>query len=284
MIDRRGSGSGMTNGTRPSLAGDQDHHEDAMSNSLDHRENGPPTNGEDHRRVIAIDGPAAAGKSTVARALADRLGATYLDTGLLYRTVTLAAIRAGLAPDDGEAIARLARQCTINVLPPRNPGETEHILLDGELVTPELRTAEIDRNVSAVSAHQGVRDELLPVQRRIASDGTVVMVGRDITTVVIPNAGVRVYLNASPEERARRRHKELQARGRTESYASVLDDIRRRDLADSSRAAAPLHAGKGVTIVETDGRSVDAIVDEIVDLARKSWQGQPAVGQDAGAI
>lgn len=254
-----------------------------MSNPLDHREDGRPTTGEDHRHVIAIDGPAAAGKTTVARALADRLGATYLDTGLLYRTVTLAALRAGLAPTDGEAIARLARQCDIRVLPPRNPGETEHILLDGELVTPELRTAEIDRHVSAVSAHQGVRDELLPIQRRIASDGTVVMVGRDITTVVVPNAGVRVYLNASSEERARRRHKELQEQGRTESFTSVLDDVRRRDLADSSRVAAPLHAGKGVTIVETDGRGVDEIVDEIVELARETWREQPAIRQDADA-
>jgi cytidylate kinase len=245
-----------------------------MNNLLDQRVDDRPTTAEDHRRVIAIDGPAAAGKTTVARALADRLGATYLDTGLLYRTVTLAALRAGLSPADGEAIARLARQCNIRVLPPHNPGEAEQILLDGELVTPELRTVEIDRHVSAVSAHQGVRNELLPIQRRIARDGTVVIVGRDITTVVIPNAGIRIYLNASAEERARRRHLELQAQGRTDSFASVMDDILRRDLADSSRPVAPLYAGKGVTLVETDGRSVDAIVDEIVDLAQRTWAEQ----------
>ena len=253
-----------------------------MSNPLDHREDGRTPIGEDHRRVIAIDGPAAAGKTTVARALANRLGATYLDTGLLYRAVTLAALRAGLAPTDGPAIARLAKQSDIRVLPPREPGATEQILLDGELVTPELRTAEIDRHVSAVSAQQGVRDELLPIQRRIASDGTVVMVGRDITTVVTPNAGVKVYLNASAEERARRRLKEIRELGREECFESVLRDIERRDLADSSRAIAPLHAGRDVTIVETDGRSVEAIVDEIVELARATWQERPATTGDAG--
>jgi cytidylate kinase len=246
-----------------------------MSSSLDHREDDRPMTGEDHRRVIAIDGPAAAGKTTVARALADRLGATFLDTGLLYRAVTLAALRAGLDPSDGDAIARLARMSRFKILPPRMPDQVEEILLDGEVVTPQLRTADIDRHVSAVSAHPDVRAALLPIQRRIAADGTVVMVGRDITTVVVPDAGIKVFLNASPAERARRRLKEIAAHGRGESFHDTLRDIERRDRADSTRAVAPLRAGDNVMVVETDGRGVENIVEEIVELARRRWQDDP---------
>jgi cytidylate kinase len=248
----------------------------AMTDQIDQRDNDRPTTGGDHRLVIAIDGPAAAGKTTVARALADRLGATYLDTGLLYRAITLAALDAGLSPGDGDAIARLARECRLRVLPPRAPGEPEHVELDGRIVTHRLRTPEVDRHVSAVSSHKQVRAALLPIQRRIAAEGKVVMVGRDITTVVVPDAGVRIYLNASPEERARRRLKELTAAGADGDFASMLHEIKRRDLADSTREVAPLRAGEGVTIVETDGRSVAEIVDEIADLACRAWQSQPA--------
>jgi cytidylate kinase len=257
------------------------HHEETMSSSPDHREDEVPTSGEDHRRVIAIDGPAAAGKTTVARALADRLGATFLDTGLLYRALTLATLRAGIDPTDGDAIARLARQSRFTILPPRTPDQIEEILLDGEVVTPELRTAAIDRHVSAVSAHPNVRAALLPIQRRIAAAGTVVMVGRDITTVVIPDAGIKVFLNASPAERARRRLRELAALGRNDTFEDTLREIERRDRADSTRAIAPLRAGNNVTVVETDGRDVAEIVDEIAALARRIWHDDPMTIQCA---
>jgi cytidylate kinase len=274
--DRRGSG--MTNGAaRPSTTADdvRRHDADAMKSPLHPDEDVQPATGEDHRRVIAIDGPAAAGKTTVARALADRLGATYLDTGLLYRGVTLLAQRAGLPPTDGEAIAALARRSRFQILPPAAPDQIEQLLVNDEPVTPFLRTPEVDRDVSAVSAHPEVRAALLPIQRRIADGNRVVIVGRDITTVVVPDAGVKVYLNASPAERARRRLKEIEAQGRNERYESILREIERRDRADSSRAIAPLRAAGGVTVVETDGRSVAAVVDEIAELARRAWHDLP---------
>jgi CMP/dCMP kinase len=251
---------------------DEHRSEDAMTIRLDSAAEDQTTSGDDRRRVIAIDGPAAAGKSTVARALADRLGATYLDTGLLYRAVTLVALRAGLSPTDGEGIARLAERSRFDILPPHVPGEPERILLDGEDVTAAVRSEEVERHVSAVSAHPVVRAVLLPIQRAIARNGPVVMVGRDITTVVVPDAGVKVYLDASLAERARRRFAEIRARGDSATYDDILQDIVRRDRADSTRSVAPLRAAAGVTIVDTNGRTVDAIVDEIARLAVRSWQ------------
>jgi cytidylate kinase len=257
------------------------HREEAMSSLPEHPEDDRPTTGEDHRRVIAIDGPAAAGKTTVARALADRLGATFLDTGLLYRAVTLAALRGGIAPTDGGEIARLARKSRFTIIPPRTPDQNEEILLDGEVVTPELRTASIDRHVSSVSAHPEVRAALLPIQRQIAADGTVVMVGRDITTVVVPDAGVKVFLHASPAERARRRLKEIEGLGRDVTLDDMLREIERRDHADSTRATAPLRASDAATVVETDGRGVVDIVEEIAALAEQTWQDDPMAGRAA---
>jgi len=183
----------------------------------------------------------------VARALAARLGATYLDTGLLYRAVTLAALRAGLSPADGEAIARMTRESQLQIVPSKAPGESEQVLVNGEVVTPALRTAEVNRYVSEVSAHQAVRSALLPIQQQMAADGTVVMAGRDITTVVVPDAGVKVFLRASLDERARRRLQENEVLGRRETFESVRRDIERRDLADSSRAVAPLRTFAAVS-------------------------------------
>lgn len=256
--------------------------EASMSDPLDHHEgNGPPTD-ENHRRVIAIDGPAAAGKTTVARALAARLGATYLDTGLLYRAVTLAAIRAGVALSDGDAIAHLTRNSRFKIVPPATPDGVEELVLDGQLVTPELRTAEIDRQVSTVAAHPAVRAALLPIQREIAASGPVVMVGRDITTVVVPDAGVKIFLNASTAERARRRLKEIEGRGAGSNFDEVLREIERRDHLDSTRPTAPLRAGDRVTIVETDGRTVSDIVDEIAALAKRVWYDESRASPSAG--
>ena len=217
----------------------------------------------------------------MARALAARLGATYLDTGLLYRAVTLAALRAGLSPADGEAIARMTRESQLQIVPSKAPGESEQVLVNGEVVTPALRTAEVNRYVSEVSAHQAVRSALLPIQQQMAADGTVVMAGRDITTVVVPDAGVKVFLRASLDERARRRLQENEVLGRRETFESVRRDIERRDLADSSRAVAPLRTGTDVTIVETDGKSIESVVEEIVALARRTWDEQATTERPA---
>ncbi len=226
----------------------------------------------DHRQVIAIDGPGAAGKSTVARLIAERTGALLFDTGALYRAVTLLSIRRGVPGTDGAALASLARSHRIEVLPPSlDDGRQVDVKLDGEDVTWSLRTPEIDARVSEVSAQPEVRQELLGVQRSIADGTRVVMVGRDIGTVVIPQAGVKIYLDASVEERARRRFEELRARGVEAHYDDVLTDLRARDEWDSNREAAPLAIPADATVVQSDGRSVDDIVAEIVALTATAW-------------
>ena len=229
---------------------------------------------DDYRSVIAIDGPAAAGKTTVARALADRVGAMFLDTGLLYRAVTLQAQRDGIDPTDGERLAALARGLDLTIRPATVPdGRPADILIDGEDVTPDLRTAAVDATVSEVSAHAAVRASLLPVQRRLASAGPIVMVGRDIATVVVPDAGVKIYLDASLGERARRRFGEIRLRGDSVTYAQVLDDLRRRDEVDTSRAVAPLRRDDDAVVVDTDGLSVPRVVDRLAEIVRTAWDG-----------
>lgn len=243
----------------------------ADSDGTDHQVRQADLADQEHRRVIAIDGPAAAGKTTVAKALAERLGATYLDTGLLYRAVTLAATRAGLSPSDGAAIADLARQTSFEIQPASTVKDVQQILVDGENVTSLLRTPAIDRLVSEVSAHPPVREAMLPIQRDIASYNTVIMVGRDITTVVVPNAGVKVYLDASASERARRRLAERVEGGGSGDLGAMLHEIEERDRLDSTRAVAPLRAGEGVAVVETDGLTVDQVVSAIADIAERTW-------------
>jgi cytidylate kinase len=226
----------------------------------------------DHRQVIAIDGPGAAGKSTVARELARRTGALLFDTGALYRAVTLAASRAGIPGNDSEALTRLTRQLIISIRPPSvADGRQIDVVLNGEDVTWAIRTPDIDAAVSEVSAHPTVREELLATQRQIADGARVVMVGRDIGTVVIPQAGLKIYLDASTAERARRRLEELHGRGIAAIYDQVLADLQARDDYDSSRETAPLAAAADATVVNTDGRTVDDIVSEIEQLARTRW-------------
>jgi len=227
----------------------------------------------DHRLVIAIDGPGAAGKSTVARELADRLHVLLFDTGALYRAITLAALRAGIDPAKGKKLARLADDSQIDLQPASiEDGRLADVLLDGEDVTWEIRTPEVDENVSQVSAHPEVRQALLGAQRRIADRNKVVMVGRDIGTVVTPDAGTKVYLDASAEERARRRYHDLRHQGVDTTYSAVLDDLRERDFKDSSRATAPLRAADDAVRIVTDGRSVDDIVNTIEGIVQQRWE------------
>ncbi len=215
----------------------------------------------DHRWVIAIDGPGAAGKSTVARKLAEETGSLLFDTGALYRAVTLAAQRAHIPLDDGRALSELATRLRIELTPPSTEdGRQVDVLLNGEDVTWAIRAPDVDSDVSEVSAHPDVRRVLLDTQRLIANGAHVVMVGRDIGTVVAPTAGFKVYLDAGVEERARRRLRDLQERGSEATYQDVIDDLRRRDDFDSDREAAPLSVADDALVFPTDGKTIDEIV------------------------
>lgn len=214
--------------------------------------------------AVAIDGPSGAGKSTVGRALARRIHARFVDTGLMYRALTLAALERGTDLEDGPALAALAETCQIEIERP-GPGQgdqLETVLLGGRDVTVELRSPEVDRAVSAVSRHAEVRQAMLPVQRAAAFRGDVVLVGRDIGTVILPDATLKVYLTASAEVRAARRAAEMGTPERTDEY---LEEIRRRDTADSERAVAPLRIPPDALILDTGERDVVAGVEAIVE-------------------
>lgn len=211
----------------------------------------------------------------MARGLADHLGVTLFDTGVLYRTVTLAALRAGIATDDADGLAALAARIQIQVTRPSvGDGRLYDVLLDGEDVTWAIRGPEVEAHVSAVSAHRPVREALLPVQRAIADNHAVVMVGRDIGTVVTPDAGVKIFLAASVDERARRRHAELRARGKDVNEADVLADLKRRDAIDAGRVVSPLRAADDAVVVDTDGKSIEQVVAEIEAVVRDTWKQQ----------
>lgn len=205
--------------------------------------------------LVAIDGPAGSGKSTVARTVAGRLGAAYLDTGAMYRSVALAALERGVDPTDGEALAKLAGALDIEV--------GERVLVDGVDATTAIRGPAVTAVVSAVSAHPPVRAEMVRRQRRWAeAHGGGVLEGRDIGSVVFPHADVKVFLTASEEERARRRQRDEDA----PDVKAVAADISRRDTIDSTRAASPLRPADDAVVIDTTGRTVDEVVDEVLGL------------------
>ena len=206
-------------------------------------------------RVIAIDGPAGSGKSTVARAIADRLSLEYLDTGAMYRSVAFAVLRSDLDPADDEAVARMAADLDISV-------DRGVVTVDGVDATIEIRGPEVTRAVSTVAANPAVRAEMRKRQRRWAAErGGGVMEGRDIGSVVFPDALLKVYLTASPEARAGRRAKEVTDL----DYETVAADIARRDALDQGRADSPLTEPAGSVLIDTTDRTVDEIVDEVLN-------------------
>lgn len=232
--------------------------------------------------IVAIDGPAGSGKSTVARAVARDLGLTYLDTGAMYRCVALAALRRGVEPSDGAGVERVAGSCSIEFGPGRDGGQS--VLLDGSDVTDEIRSAEVDAAVSAASAHAGVRALMVARQRAIAEGRDVVAEGRDIGTAVFPQAEVKVFLTADSRERARRRAAQNRARGRQgegdgADEASVLAGIRARDAADSSRAVSPLAAAADAVTVDSTAMALD----DVVALVEGLVAGARAGGAEGGA-
>lgn len=216
-------------------------------------------------RTIAIDGPAGAGKSTIGALVAERLGYVFLDTGAMYRAIALAALRRKIDPDDGATLAALAREVRVRIGPPTvRDGRVYSVLLDGADVTWDIRTSEVDRIVSQVARIPGVRDAMVEQQRALAARGRVVMVGRDIGTVVLPAADRKVFLTASASERARRRGEELAARGEARPRQELLHEILRRDQLDSERAVAPLKPAEDSVIVQTDGLSVGQALERVL--------------------
>ena len=213
--------------------------------------------------TIAIDGPASSGKSTIGELLARRLGYFYFDTGVMYRAVTWAALDRVIPIEDEPAVTALAEQLRIDVTPPTvDDGRQYTVLADGADVTWAIRTSAVNADVSPVSAYPGVRRALVAQQRRIAAKGSVVMVGRDIGTVVLPDADLKIYLDASVEERARRRWMEERARGEEADYETVLASMRRRDEIDSNRKASPLCVAEGAVVLDTTDLSVGGVLAE----------------------
>lgn len=203
---------------------------------------------------IAIDGPSGAGKSTLSRRAAAALGFLYIDTGALYRTVGLAAVRAGIAPTDTQSIAKLPASITVSL---QSAADGQHVFLNGEDVTALIRTEQVSAYASVVSAVPQIRAFLLDTQRQLAADNNVVMDGRDIGTVVLPHAQLKIFLTASAEDRARRRFEELQARGEPAVFETVYRDLVERDRRDSERAAAPLVQSSDAVLLDTTGNSFE---------------------------
>lgn len=216
--------------------------------------------------VVTIDGPAGAGKSTVARALADRLGYTFLDTGALYRTVALMAKRAGIPWDDGSRLGKLAAE--IDIVFVRDDGKTR-VLANGSDVSDDIRTAEISQGASKVSALTEVREGLLGMQRKVATKGNVVAEGRDVGTVVFPYAQAKFFLLANAETRAKRRTLELQSAGRPAVLADVLAEMRERDARDSERAIAPLRPARDAVRVDSSDATPEEVLDRMLSIVRQ---------------
>jgi len=216
--------------------------------------------------VVAIDGPAGAGKSTVAKGVARALRYAHLDTGAMYRALTAKALREGIDPSDGPTLTALAKRTAIDFGP-------EGLLVDGRPVGREARTPRVSRAVSAVSAHKGVRRELVRHQREILATGNVVAEGRDIGTVVAPDAPVKVFLTASIDERARRRHKEMSQGGAAVSLPNLKKEIARRDAFDSNRAVSPLVPAPDAVLLDTSDKSPREVMEEVLSLVRSRLQG-----------
>ena len=218
--------------------------------------------------IIAIDGPAASGKSTLGQRLAQALGYLYFDTGVMYRAITWLALHDGVAIGDEAAVTALAENVPVEVRPPTlADGRGYDVLVNDQDITWEIRRPEVDANVSPVSAYAGVRKALSAQQRRIGLRGQVVMVGRDIGTVVLPEADLKVYLDASAEERARRRYEELRGRGQFADYEEILAAMRKRDQIDSTRAVAPLCAAEDAIRVNSDGLDAEQVLAVVKALA-----------------
>jgi len=229
-----------------------------------------PGSPKDAPRYIAIDGPVASGKSAVGSRVARQLGYRFVDTGSMYRAITWLALERGIDLHDEAALTQLGERAQLTLAPGTgDEPESTRVLLDGVDVTDRLRSAEVGEAVSLVSRVPGVRKAMVALQRQLAAKGGVVMAGRDIGTVVLPDAPLEVYLDASPEERIRRRHEELLAGGREETPEQVRQELALRDAIDSEREISPLRPAEDAIIIDTDPLTLDEVVERIMELVAK---------------
>lgn len=219
--------------------------------------------------AVAVDGPAGSGKSTVAKEIAKRLGLLYIDTGAMYRTVGYAAQKKGIALEDETAVTAMLSDLDMKICPQE---DGQKIYLEGEDVTQKIRTQEAGKGASIVAAYAGVRQELVQLQQKMAQAHSVIMDGRDITTTVLPQAQVKIYLDASAEERAKRRVGELQAQGKQADLEVVKQEILQRDDQDMHRAISPLRCAPDATVVDTTGMDIAAVVETLLQIITKKVQ------------
>ncbi len=219
-------------------------------------------------QLIAIDGPVAVGKSSVGLRLAKKLGYIFFDTGMIYRAFTWKVLRLGISPEDKQKLCHVATTTEFNFIPSKEGALS--FFVDGEDVSSKLLCTEIEELVALIAKAAGVRQEMVLQQRKLAERGRVVMAGRDIGTVVLPCAELKIFLTASTEERARRRHSELLGRGKNSSLEIVLTDLRRRDEMDINRTVSPLRPAEDAVIINTEGISLKQVVDKIYNLAVNS--------------
>ncbi len=215
---------------------------------------------------IAIDGPAGAGKSTIARAVAKKLGMIYVDTGAMYRAMALFMLREGVSPADTEAVSAKCREADITIA---YEGREQVVYLNGENVTPYLRTEEVGKMASGVSPQPAVREKLVELQKALAAKNDCIMDGRDIGTCVLPNAQVKIYLTAGSEVRAKRRFDELKAKGEACDLDRIQADIEERDYRDMHREHSPLRQAEDAVLVDTSDMTVDEVIRRILDLCRR---------------
>lgn len=213
---------------------------------------------------VAIDGPAGAGKSTIARRLAAELGYRYVDTGAIYRTVAYFMDLWGVSPKDVDGVNRYIDELTVEIK--YDEDGLQHMIMNGMDVTKDIRTPDISQKASLISAHACVRDMLLDMQRELAEQNNVVMDGRDIGTVVLPHATVKIFLTASPEVRAKRRCDELSAKGQKVDYNKVLKDIQQRDYQDTHREIAPLKMSRDSIKVDTSDMTIEEVLEKLKDI------------------
>jgi len=219
--------------------------------------------------IIAIDGPAASGKSTIGLRLANALGYLFFDTGVMYRAITWLALEHGIDIHDESSVTALAEEAHIDVAPAsKSDGRACDVLVDGRDITWETRSRKVDANVSIAAAYRGVRSALSQQQRRIGQRGRIVMVGRDIGTVVLPDADLKIYLDATAEERARRRYDEIIERNGKADYAKILESVIERDRIDSTRDVAPLRVAADAIVLDSDKLSADEVFEQILALVK----------------